>query len=119
MADTKHLVVIGSGYIGIEVATAYAQAGIDVLVIDQQEHVLPSYLCNPMAERLEKYILDKGIRFKGNETVKQLKGKAGSISAVVTDQGEYPADRVLVAVGVKPGTDWLKIYYRWMIEDLF
>lgn len=108
MADTKHLVVIGSGYIGIEVATAYAQAGIDVLVIDQQERVLPSYLCNPMAERLEKYLLDKGIRFKGNETVKQLKGKVGSVSAVVTDQGEYPADRVLVAVGVKPGTDWLK-----------
>lgn len=108
MSETKQLVVIGSGYIGVEVATAYAEAGIDVTVIDMMDRLLPVYLDKNISTILEKHGQKKGLTFKGGESVEKLEGKDGKVSAVVTDKGEYPADTVVIAVGVKPNTEWLK-----------
>ncbi|MGF3113488.1 FAD-dependent oxidoreductase [Facklamia sp. P9177] len=108
MKETNHLVVIGSGYIGVEVATAYAEAGIDVTVIDMEDRILPAYLDENISKLLEAHGADKGLHFKGGEAVKKLLGEGNKVKAVVTDKGEYPADTVVVAVGVKPATDWLK-----------
>lgn len=107
MSETKNLVVIGSGYIGVEVATAYAEAGINVTVIDMIDRLLPVYLDKDISTILEEHGQTKGLAFKGGEAVQKLEGKDGKVSAVVTDKGEYPADTVIVAVGVKPDTKWL------------
>ncbi|MCR8969227.1 FAD-dependent oxidoreductase [Facklamia sp. 7083-14-GEN3] len=108
MKETKHLVVIGSGYIGVEVATAYAEAGIDVTVIDMVDRILPAYLDENISNLLEAHGAEKGLNFKGGEAVEKLLGEGNKVKTVVTDKGEYPADTVVVAVGVKPATDWLK-----------
>ncbi|WP_090290393.1 FAD-dependent oxidoreductase [Facklamia miroungae] len=108
MKETENLVVIGSGYIGIEVATAYAEAGINVTVIDMEDRILPAYLDKDISSLLEAHGAEKGLHFKGGEAVQKLLGEGNKVKAVVTDKGEYPADTVVVAVGVKPATDWLK-----------
>lgn len=108
MSQTKHLVVMGAGYIGVEVATAYAEAGIEVTVIDMADRMLPTYLDPELATVIEDHAKEKGLTFKAGEAVQKLLGEEGKVKAVVTDQAEYPADTVIIAVGVKPGTSWLQ-----------
>ena len=107
MSETDNLVVIGSGYIGVEVATAYAEAGMKVTVIDMIDRLLPVYLDKDISAILEEHGATKGLTFKGGEAVQRLEGKDGKVTKVVTDKGEYPADTVIVAVGVRPDTKWL------------
>lgn len=108
MATTTKAVVIGAGYIGVEVATAFAEAGIDVTVIDRVDRILPTYLAPEIASLLEEHAQEKGLKFAGGEAVVKLTGKDGKVNGVVTDKAEYEADMVVIAVGVRPGTAWLK-----------
>ncbi|MDK6804507.1 FAD-dependent oxidoreductase [Aerococcus sp. UMB7834] len=108
MAEAKEAVVVGGGYIGIEAAEAFTKAGIKTTVIDSQDRILPTYLDKEFTEVLEAHAADKGLDFHGNECVQSVEGKDGQVAKVITDKGEYPADTVLFAVGVKPNTEWLK-----------
>lgn len=107
MKDAKKAVVVGGGYIGIEAAEAFAKAGIDVTVIDALDTILPTYLDSEFTEILEKQAADNGMNFRGGEAVKEIQGESGKVAKVVTDKGEYEADTVLMAVGVRPNTGWL------------
>lgn len=108
MKSSKKAVVIGAGYIGVEVATAYTEAGIETVLLDGLDHILPTYVDPELATVLENHAKEKGLAFKGHEKVEKLTGKDGKVTGVVTDKGEYEADTVVIAVGVKPDTEWLK-----------
>jgi len=108
MADAKKIVVIGGGYIGIEVAEAYVRNGQEVTLIDAVDRFLPTYLDEEFYPTLAAEAKDKGLTFKGNEFAQEIKGEDGSVTGVVTDKDEYEADTVIMAVGVKPDTSWLK-----------
>ncbi|MFL2095285.1 FAD-dependent oxidoreductase [Marinilactibacillus psychrotolerans] len=107
MEDAKKVVVIGGGYIGVEVAEAYRENGQDVTLIDAVDRFLPSYLDEEFYPSLSKEAEEKGLKIQTNELVQEIKGENGEIQAVVTDQSEYEADTVIMAVGVKPDTSWL------------
>lgn len=107
MNSAKKAIVVGGGYIGIEVAEAFAKAGIETTVIDFLDAILPTYLDKEFTDILEKNAADKGMAFKGNEKVQSLEGENGQVTKVVTDKGEYEADTVVMAVGVRPNTKWL------------
>ncbi|SPT61126.1 NADH peroxidase [Aerococcus viridans] len=109
MASAKKAVVVGAGYIGIEVAVAYAQAGIDVTVVDFVDSILPTYLDSEFTDLLTKHMEDKGMKIKTGEGVKEFKvNENNEVTAVVTDKGTYEADTVVISVGVRPNTQWLK-----------
>lgn len=108
MGQTKKAVVIGAGYIGVEVATAFADAKIDVTIIDMVDRILPTYLAAEIGGVLGEHAEEHGLKFAGGESVVKLIGENGKVTGVVTDKAEYEADLVIVAVGVKPGTAWLK-----------
>lgn len=107
MSSAKKAVVVGSGYIGIEVAEAFAKAGIDTTVIDSLETILPTYLDKEFTSKLQENALENGMKFQGGEKVQELQGEAGAVTKVITDKGEYEADTVIMAVGVRPNTKWL------------
>lgn len=109
MSEAKSAVIVGAGYIGIEVATAYAQAGIDVTVVDFVDSILPTYLDHEFTDLLTKHMEDKGMTIKTGEGVKEFKvNDNNEVTAVVTDKGTYEADTVVISVGVKPNTEWLE-----------
>jgi NADPH-dependent 2,4-dienoyl-CoA reductase/sulfur reductase-like enzyme len=108
MDDAKKVIVVGGGYIGIEVAEAYVRNGQDVTVIDVVDRFLPTYLDEEFYPSLSQEAKDKGLKFHGNEFVQEVKGENGQVSGIVTDKGEYEADTVIMAVGVRPDTAWLK-----------
>ena len=108
MNDAKKVVVIGGGYIGIEVAEAYTANGQDVTLVDAVDRFLPTYLDEEFYSSLSEEAKANGLKIQTNELVQEIKEENGKVQAVVTDKGEYEADTVIMAVGVKPDTAWLE-----------
>src|SRR5699024_3989777 len=104
MTNAKKVIVIGGGYIGVEVAEAYVRNGQDVTLIDAIDRFLPTYLDEEFYETLTEEAKEKGLEFKGNEFVQEVKGENGVVTGIITDQNEYEADTVIMAVGVKRDT---------------
>jgi dihydrolipoamide dehydrogenase len=107
-AVPDRLVVVGAGYIGLELGTAFAKMGASVTVVEAQSRILPQYdaeLTRPVARRLREL----GIEIL---TVAKAKGLArnGDALAIETAAGQsvmLPADKILVAVGREPCTKGL------------
>lgn len=100
------LVVVGAGYIGLELGTAFAKLGAAVTVVEAQGRILPQYdaeLTRPVAKRLRE--LD--IRVLTGAKVKGLasKGDALSIEAADGEVMTLAVDKILVTVGRKPATE--------------
>ncbi|MBK5005197.1 dihydrolipoyl dehydrogenase [Pseudomonas sp. S32] len=99
----RHLVVVGGGYIGLELGIAYRKLGAEVSVVEARERILPTYdseLTAPVAESLKAL----GIAVHVNHSVEAY--EAGNLLAR-DGQGallRLEADRVLVAVGRRPRT---------------
>ncbi|MEA3362871.1 MAG: FAD-dependent oxidoreductase [Thermodesulfobacteriota bacterium] len=99
----KKCVVVGGGYIGIEVAVVLKELGIETTVVEMQPHVLLMTMDDDFAETIEAHIIDKGVKVVNNTQVTAFEGQDGKVSGVVLDNGDVlPADFVIVSVGVKP-----------------
>jgi dihydrolipoamide dehydrogenase len=100
------LVVVGAGYIGLELATAFAKLGSAVHVVEAQSRILPQYdaeLTQPVARRLREI----GVTVLTGAKAKRLAPKGDGL-LVETSDGQAVtllADKILVAVGRKPVTD--------------
>ena len=108
MMDAKKVVVIGGGYIGVEVAEAFTENGQTVTLIDAVDRFLPTYLDEEFYPSLSGEAEAKGLNIQTSEFVQEIKSENGEVQAVVTNKGEYEADTVIMAVGVKPNTSWLE-----------
>ncbi len=102
----KKLVVVGAGYIGLELGTAYRKLGVDVSVVESADRVLPAYdgeLTKPVAGSLKRL----GVNLYLGCTVQGLNaaGDAVRIKDGSGAENELPADQVLVAVGRRPRID--------------
>jgi dihydrolipoamide dehydrogenase len=109
----ERLVVVGAGYIGLELGMAYRKLGAQVSVVEALGRVLPAYdeeITKPVAAAVRKagITLHLGCKVQGmNEA-----GDAVLIADAQDDIAELPADQVLVAVGRRPRTQ------GWGLEDL-
>ncbi|MFD3923937.1 FAD-dependent oxidoreductase [Streptomyces sp. NPDC058595] len=97
-------VVVGAGYIGVEMAEALLKRGYEVTVLHRDEQ--PMATLDPDMGRLVHEAMDGlGITTVGGAAVtKILTGDDGRVSAVATDGGQYPADVVVLGIGVRPET---------------
>lgn len=103
----QKVVVVGSGYIGIEAAESFAKAGKEVTVIDLIDRPLGVYLDKEFTDILTTEFNQHGVKLALGETVSEYVGN-GAVEKVVTDKGEHPADLVIVSAGVRPNTSWLE-----------
>lgn len=108
MKDAKQAVVVGAGYIGIEVAEAFVKAGIKTTVIDVFGRILNTYLDKELTGTLENHAQENGLNVVTNESVESLKGKNGEVTQVVTNKNTFDADTVVISAGVRPATHWLQ-----------
>ena len=110
------LVIVGAGYIGMELATVYSRLGSDVSVIEMLEQALPSYQ-EDVASIVRKRAERLGVDFHFGYTADSWTESDGEavLTAVPADEAahdstiELTADRILVAVGRRPVTDTLSI----------
>ena len=102
----RRLVVVGAGYIGLELGTAFAKLGAAVTVIEALPHILPQYdaeLTRPVGERLHELGVTVLTGAKARELTRTQDGVVVERSDGSTVTIE--ADRILVAVGRKPATE--------------
>jgi NADPH-dependent 2,4-dienoyl-CoA reductase/sulfur reductase-like enzyme len=102
--DPKRVVVVGSGYVGIEMAEAMANRGISVTVVDQAEE--PMTTLDPDMGRLVHQAMEgMGIDVRTKSQVDGFAAAAdGHVAAVSVNGTEMPADIVICGLGVKPNT---------------
>ena len=101
------VVIVGGGYIGLEVAEACLHRRVrSVRVVEALPRVLnvfdPEFSAAAQAE-LEA----QGASVHTKEAVRRFLGQDGRVTGVETDQGTYPADVVVLSIGVSPNTAWL------------
>jgi 3-phenylpropionate/trans-cinnamate dioxygenase ferredoxin reductase component len=107
-ASGLRLVVIGGGYIGLEVAASARELGLEVVVLEMADRVMNRVTCGLLSSFYEAEHARHGVRIFCNEKVRALTGDArtGHVSAVLTENGPaHTADLVVVGVGVLPADD--------------
>ena len=105
--EVKNVAVIGSGYIGVEAAEVFAQAGKKVTIIDMIDDVLGNYLDKELTDILAPVFEANGVALALGESITGFSG-GDVVTGVETKTGTIDADLVIVAAGVTPNTEWLK-----------
>lgn len=100
--DKEKVVVVGGGYIGIELVEAFALEGKDVTLVDGLDRILNKYLDPEFTDILEEDLRERGVNVRLNEMVQRFDGDNGVVNKVVTTGGEYEADMVILCVGFRP-----------------
>jgi len=102
------VVVIGSGFIGLEMAVAFADMwGLPVTVIEVCDQVLPGVTNPSLAGIARHHMEEKDVVFRLAEQVTRIEGD-GKAERVVTNKGTIEADLVIVSVGVSPNSTLAK-----------
>ncbi|MBB6449443.1 dihydrolipoamide dehydrogenase [Geomicrobium halophilum] len=105
----EKLVVIGGGYIGIELAGAYANLGSEVTVLEGEKRILGGFE-KQMAQLVQRRLKNKGVTFYTQAMANGVEETENGVTVTADVKGEeqkIEADYVLVSVGRKPNTDEL------------
>ncbi len=99
-----HLIVLGGGYVGLELAQAFRRFGSRVTVIERSSALI--HREDPdVTESMEQLFRDEGIEVKTDTVVEQVAGKSGASVRLRTTRGNVEGTHLLVAGGRTPNTD--------------
>ncbi len=109
----KKMVVIGGGYIGLEMGSVWSRLGTEVIVVEYLDHITPG-MDREVSKEFQKILIKQGIKFRLNSKVISVKNQKNSVLVEFTDNKNkkkeiLEADKVLVAVGRKPYTEDLNL----------
>ncbi|MDA9373217.1 dihydrolipoyl dehydrogenase [Pelagibacterales bacterium] len=106
------LVVIGAGYIGLEMGSVWSRLGSKVTVIEYADRIVPN-MDNEISDQFQKILIKQGIDFKLSTAFKKINKKNDKLYvAIETQQGqasEISCDKVLISIGRKPYTFGLNL----------
>lgn len=97
------VVIIGGGYIGLELCESFRKRGLDVTVVEKMDRVLGT-MDTTITTVVEDKVRNEGVRLLKETSVLGFEGEDGVVTAVQTDRGQFPAELVIVSVGVVPNT---------------
>lgn len=106
--SADRIVVVGAGYIGIELVEAFQMNGKQVTLIDGEDRVLSKYLDAEFTGPVEESLQRRGIKLALGEKVSAFGGANGKVNKVITSKGEYDCDLVILCIGFRPNTGLLK-----------
>lgn len=104
-ASGKKLVIVGGGYIGLEVAAVAIEAGLKVSVLEMEDRILQRVTTPEMSEFYTRLHTGRGIDIRTNTGATELEGKDGSVATVVCGDEKIAADIVVVGIGVIPNIE--------------
>jgi NADPH-dependent 2,4-dienoyl-CoA reductase/sulfur reductase-like enzyme len=99
----KRAVVIGGGYIGLEMAEALIRRGLEVSLVERAAQVMVT-LDPDMGALVSEALMAVGVTLYREESLQGFEVKDGRVQGVVTDQRTLPADIVILGMGVRPNT---------------
>ena len=104
--NIKRAVVVGAGYIGLEIAENLKLQGVRPFVLDMAPHVLPGF-DTEMSEYIENKLMEAGIPVVTGVAVTGIEGD-GKVEKVLTSKKPYKADLVVLSAGIRPNTAFLE-----------
>ena len=108
----KKLVIIGGGYIGLEMGSVWSRLGSEVHVVEFLEHITPE-MDREISKEFMKILKKQGIKFHMRHKVEKIKKNNDSAVVFAVDKDgnkkDFDCDVVLISVGRKPNTDGLNI----------
>jgi len=99
----KKGVVVGGGYIGLEMAEALVRHGLEVSLISRPPQVMGT-LDHDMGALVSQALRDLGVTLYLEEELTEFATTAGKVTGIVTDKRTLPADMVILGLGVRPNT---------------
>jgi NADPH-dependent 2,4-dienoyl-CoA reductase/sulfur reductase-like enzyme/rhodanese-related sulfurtransferase len=109
VSKPKHAVVVGGGFIGLEMVENLIERGLGVTLVEKLNQVMPP-LDPEMARLVERYLAKHGVQVELSDGVAGFRKSAGGALEVLTESGKaHPADIVIMAIGVRPETALAKM----------
>lgn len=105
-AHCEDVVILGGGFIGLEIAATLRAAGRNVAVVEAVDRLLGRAVAPVIASHVRQRLEAIGVRIHTGTTVVGLEGKGGRVSAAITSGGErLPAQMVIIGIGVVPNVE--------------
>ncbi len=104
MKSAKNVVIVGGGYIGLEVASVAVTEGLNVTVLEMEDRILQRVTTPEMSEYYHQLHSERGLKIKTNTTVSGFKGD-GDVTHVLCGDESIEADLVLVGIGIIPNIE--------------
>ena len=101
--DVKRAVIIGAGFIGLEMAENLQEAGAEVAVVEMANQVMAP-IDYSMASLVHEHLLQKGVRLYLEKAVEAFERKNGELEVIFKSGERVAADMVLLSIGVRPNT---------------
>jgi NADPH-dependent 2,4-dienoyl-CoA reductase/sulfur reductase-like enzyme len=106
-ASVQHAVVIGGGFIAMEVASVLAQMRIEVTIVLREDRIWKQFFSPEMSAFFENYYTARGVRLVKNSSVNQIRGNGMVCEALLRDGSIVPCAMVVAGIGVLPVTEVL------------
>ena len=100
----SHLVIIGAGYIGLEMGSVWSRLGSKVTVIEYEDHILPN-MDREVAKNFQKILIKQGFDFKLSTSFNKVIKQNDKLSVQIENDGqtlEVDCDKILISMGRKP-----------------
>ena len=107
LAEAKHVLIVGAGFIGMEVAATCRQRGLAVTVVEPLEQPLVRGLGPELGAWVGDRHREEGVDVRCGVGVAGFEGDARVEAVKLTDGSLVPADVAVVGIGARPATDWL------------
>ena len=104
MNTSQNLVIVGGGYIGLEVASVAIKRGLTVSVLEMESRILERVTTEEMSAFYHQLHTDEGVDILTSTQAKAFKGSE-TVESVVCGDHEIPADLVIVGIGILPNTE--------------
>jgi 3-phenylpropionate/trans-cinnamate dioxygenase ferredoxin reductase component len=101
----KHIVIVGGGYIGLEVAAVARSEGREVTVLEAEERVMKRVTSPVISHFMQDFHRNRGVDIRLGARLAAIEGGAKVSQVKLSDGSELPADLVLLAVGARPNDD--------------
>lgn len=103
--QARRAVVIGAGFIGMEVASALRQYDVETTMVFPEERVWQAFFTPEMSLFFQRYYEQRGVTILPNSTIREFTGESRVSEVVLASGQRLPADMVVAGIGVRPATD--------------
>ena len=101
--EVRRAVIIGAGFIGLEMAENLQEAGAEVAVVEMANQVMAP-IDFSMASLVHEHLLQKGVRLYLEKAVEAFERRNGTLEVIFKSGERIPADMVMLSIGVRPNT---------------
>lgn len=105
MKGCKQVVIVGAGFIGVEVADELAKSGISVTIVEKMPAILSTAFDVELSGKISEILIERGSKILTGYGIKEIVGSAGKAAKVILENDEeIPCDAVILSMGYSPNS---------------